>query len=328
MKIDNTQQPNNNATPNSNGDKEFEDLGFGTKLNKVKSRLVNQDGSFNIKRRGVSPNNWNGYLWLITTSWRNFFAILILYYLLANAMFGLIFMAVGVEQLSVETGTTWLDNFSKCFYFSVQTFTTVGYGTISPIGAAANFTAAICALFGLLSVALATGLLFARFSNPTASVIFSKEAIIGPYGKDSYGFMFRIVNARNYQLMDVEAIVSLTWVDYINGKPTRKYAALPLERNKIAMFPLNWTIVHPINEKSPLYGKNRDELKAMDMEFIVIIKAFDDTFSQIVHTQSSYKSADIVIGAKFNPMYFINEKGETVLELDRIDDIRREKLPI
>ena len=301
----------------------IEDLGFSSKLTR-NVRLINSDGNFNIIRKGAGLKAWHGYLSMVQTSWINFNLIVLAYYLLSNTVFAILYLFVGMDQLSIEVSTNFFTNFANAFFFSVQTFTTVGYGTISPLGTGANFVAALNALVGLMSFALATGLTFARFSRPSVSILFSKNALIAPY-KGGKSFMFRIANLRNTQLMDVEASISLTWITQKNGKPTRSYASLNLERRRLVMFPLNWTIVHPVDEKSPLFHKSLKELTEMDVEFIIVIKGFDDTFSQMVQDFGSYKIQDIVYGAKFVPMYHVNEDGCTVLELDKINTYQKIK---
>ncbi len=171
-----------------------------------------------------------------------------------------------------------------------------------------------------MSFALFTGLFFARFSRPVASIEFSTNALIAPY-RGMTGFMFRVVNLRRNNLMDLEVNVVLTWLEDKNGVAARQFRRLDLERYKIAMFPLNWTIVHPIDEKSPLFEKEEDDLKKMDMEFLIILKGYDDTFAQFVNVHKSYKFEELIIGAKFKKMYHVDEEGQMVLEIDKIDEI-------
>lgn len=299
----------------------IEDLGFSSKLTR-NVRLINSNGSFNIIRTGAGLKAWHGYLSMVQTSWMNFNFVVLVYYILSNVFFAILYLFVGIDQLSVGISTNFLTNFANAFFFSVQTFTTVGYGTISPLGTGANLIASLNALVGLMSFALATGLTFVRFSRPSVSILFSKNALIAPY-RGGKAFMFRIANLRNTQLMDVEASISLTWITQKDGEPTRSYASLKLERRKLVMFPLNWTIVHPVDKNSPLYHKSMEELTEMDVEFIIVIKGFDDTFSQMVQDFRSYKIQDIVYGAKFVPMYYVNEDGCTVLELDKINTYKK-----
>lgn len=303
----------------------YDDLGFGGRLNSTAARFINDDGQFNVIRQG--GYSFHFYQWLVTTSWMNFFLLIIAFYIISNALFAVMFVMCGMESLSgVESGN-WLENFANGFFFSVQTFTTVGYGSISPVGWEANILASFNALFGLMSFALATGLFFARFARPSAKIRFSEKVLIAPYQEEINGLMFRIVNLRESQLRDVHVQVALTWLcSDKHGNIRRKFQRLELERQRIAMFPLNWTVVHPINENSPIYQKAEKDLIDMDIEVIAIVKAFDDTFAQYVNTTRSYKPHQMVVGAKFLPMYHVNDEGQTVLELEKVDDIEEVEL--
>ncbi len=301
---------NSSAKPQNNND-----VGFGTKLTASAGRLINRDGSFNVERLGYT--SWTPYQWLVEMSWGQFFLVIFVFYCLSNAFFALLYLAVGIESLSGVQPSTFVENFGEAFFFSVQTFTTVGYGAISPEGVGANIIAATGALVGLMAFALATGLFFARFSKPRAQILFSKQAIITPY-QDIMGFQFRIANIRNNKLINLEARVTMSWLEDQNGQMQRRYAPLPLERDKVFLFPLNWTIVHPITEDSPLFEKDLDDLVKMQAEFIILIQGYDETFAQNVHTTGSYTFDEIQMGVRFDSMYHA-EKGRTVLELDKID---------
>ena len=187
-------------------------------------------------------------------------------------------MVIGLEQLSGVVSGSFMDDFAHAFFFSVQTFTTVGYGSISPNGIIANMVATIDALVGLLSFALATGLFFARFSKPKAQFLFSDLAIIAPY-RDGKSLQFRIANKRNNRIINLAANVNLTWISEQNGVKKRHFARLPLEISQITLFPLNWTIVHAINENSPLYEKSEEDMRRMEIEILALIVGYDESFS-------------------------------------------------
>lgn len=294
----------------------LEDLGFGSSL-KSHKRFINKDGSLNVDREGYS--DWTLYHHLTESSWGGFFFSILMYYVIVNSLFAMIYMLIGLQSLSgIESGTLW-ENFTHCFFFSVQTFTTVGYGAISPIGMASNWVASLEALVGLLSAAVATGLLISRFTRPQARILYSKNAIVAPFQKGQ-GLMFRIANARNNKIMNLEAILSATWLEKINGHETRKYAALKLERNKIFLFPLSWTIVHPLNEESPFYKKTKEELKRMNVEYLVMLEGYDESYSQKIYSNTSYTCDEVVWGVKFKRMVHSDDKKGTVLELDKISN--------
>ena len=221
--------------------------------------------------------------------------------------------------------STPIEAFLSAFFFSIHTFTTVGYGTIAPKGIGVNIIAALEAITGLMSLALATGLLFGRFSKPSANISFSSNAIIAPY-QGMTSFQFRIVNRRKINLLEMEANVLLMMVDKSGSTPIRKYVQLSLERSSVYFFPLPWTIVHPIDKSSPLHGKTPDDLAKVHAEILIMIKGFDETFGQTVHTRYSYRFDEIIWGAKFIPAFSIDRNGDVVLHLDDINKMERVEL--
>jgi inward rectifier potassium channel len=291
------------------------DLGFGTKICTAGGRLIQRDGSFNVERRGLLA--WTPYQSLVEMSWPKFLSLVGLAYLLINAFFGLLFYCCGSDGFNGLQAGGESAQFLQLFFFSIQTFTTVGYGSVSPISLEANIIASINAFVGLLAFALATGLLFARFAKPKSHILFSKQALIAPY-KDGWSFQFRIVNLRSNNIINLEAIVSMTWVETPDGVTVRRFAPLELERSKVSLFPLNWTLVHPIDAKSPLYEKTAEELQKMNAEFLILISGFDDTFAQQIHDNGSYLAEEVIWEAQFEPMYY-SQDGRTVLELDKIN---------
>lgn len=295
-----------------------QDLGFGSKIIKSGDRLINKDGSFNIIRKGSI--SWNAYQILIEMPIGRFIIYTFLYFLLLNTIFALTFLTIGIEQLRGVPEGSNINNFLYAFFFSIQTFTTVGYGGINPVGITANMVASLGAMLGLLSTAIITGLFFARFSHLQSHIAFSKKALITPYmGINS--FQCRIVNKSYHKIIHVSTQITMTWLEEVNGKNKRKFSRLNLERNKIILFPMNWTIVHPITEDSPLYGKTLKDLKNMNAEFLVMIKAYDESYNQPIHDNSSYTWKEIHSGAKFKPMYTTLGKGPTKLYLDELNDV-------
>jgi inward rectifier potassium channel len=305
------------------------DLGFGTKLTNPNTRLVNRDGSFNVNRRGLSfAQRLNPYHKLISMQWPKFILLLTTAFILINTFFACLYLLLGIEHLSGIRGKSALENFFEAFFFSAQTFTTVGYGGISPVGFGANLLAAFESMAGWMGFALAAGLLYGRFSRPVARILYSDNALIAPY-KDISAFMFRMANQRDNELIEVEVQVMLSRIEHVEGgKDIRRFYPLKLEREKINFFSLSWTIVHPIDEESPLKGTTPDDFKESDTEFLVLVKAFDDTFSQTVHTRSSYQYDEVVWGAKFVSMFDEQQEGAKInLNLHRISDYTQVVLP-
>lgn len=297
------------------------DLGLGNKVaEKGPVRFVNKDGSFNIVRRGLN-NLWQKNLYhdLITMSWIKFSLVALVYYMVMNTFFTILYLITGTHHLAGVEAYTFSEKFYEAFFFSAQTLTTVGYGRISPEGLPANIIAALESLIGVLAFAIATGICYGRFAKPDAKIQFSKNMLISPY-QDMTSLQFKICNIRDNQLIEIEVMVTYSFLKNENGRLIRKYVSLPLERDKVNFFPLPWVIVHPINEDSPLWGIDAEAFETMDAEFMVLIKAFDDTFAQNVHVRSSYKHHEIVFGAKFNINFDKTENGKVILELDKIDD--------
>jgi inward rectifier potassium channel len=280
-------------------------------------RIINEYGEFNVRRRGVNWRDIHPYLYMINTSWPRFFLDVFAGYLIMNVIFALVYWTAGVEHLRGAETPTAAGRFLNAFFFSAHTLTTVGYGSISPEGALANSIAALEALCGLLTIALATGLLFGRFSRPAARLAFSERMIVAPY-KDVTSLQFRIANRRSNNLMELEARILLVTVEMVNGQLQRKYAPLALERATVLFLPITWTIVHPIDEASPIYGKSAEDLAALQAEFLVLVKGFDDTFYQTLHTRHSYRHDEIVWGARFDPAFTIDSDGDLILEVDRL----------
>ena len=303
------------------------DLGFGSVVSQQRHlRLLNRDGSFNVLRQQGLLDSLGSYYSLIMMSWPRFIGLVIAFYAVTNALFAEMYVLCGPKALQTLGGPDLSSQFLKAFFFSVHTFATIGYGNVVPAGLAANIVVAVESLVGLLGFALATGLLFARFSRPTAKIVFSDEAIVAPYNGIT-AFEFRIINSRNNQIIELGARVLLSKFTNVDGNRIRKYYPLKLEREKVVFFPLSWTIVHPIDEESPMYGLTQDELIASDSEFLILLTGIDETFSQTVHARSSYRAEEVVFGAKFSNMYVQDEDGHILgVDMDRFHAIERVQL--
>ena len=280
-------------------------------------RIIEKDGSFNVRRRGGS--GFNFYLFLLDTTWPRFIAVVAAAYLVVNVLFASLFIAAGTEHLSGADTNTGLGPFASAFFFSVHTLTTVGYGSMYPIGFAANIIAALEAMTGLMGFALGTGLMYGRFSRPSAKIVFSDVMLVAPY-QEGASLQFRIANERDNVLLELEAKVLMMYVDKTEDEPRRKFVDLTLERPTVYFFPLTWTVVHPIVADSPIFGKTADDLKQMEAEFLILVKGFDDTFSQTVNARYSYRHEELVWGARFQPAFFVDRTGDMVLELNRVND--------
>ena len=246
--------------------------------------------------------------------------MVLLYFLAVNVVFACVYYALSAHF----NGMVYQDysgRFKEAFFFSTQTFTTVGYGRVNPIGFAVNLISSFEALFGILSAALMTGVLYGRFSRPQAGIVFSKNALISPFQGGS-ALMLRLANIRDSKIIEAECRLMASYVDTDeNGKKSRAFYNLPLEFDKVNFLALNWTVVHPINPDSPLFGLTDQDYKDGDIEFVVMFKAYDSTYSQQVYANSSYKQAEVIWNAKFVPMFKRAEgANNTVLELDKLGE--------
>jgi len=297
------------------------DLGFGPQPVIKSQPLINKDGSVNVRRKGLSLfNTADNYHTLIKMSWGRFWLLVLSGYLFANLVFAGIYVLIGMDSLDGASGTSTYAHFLDAFFFSAQTISTVGYGHISPRGVVANSVAAIESMIGLLAFALATGLLYGRFSKPSAKIVYSENMLIAPYKEDGRGLMFRMSNLRRNVLIDLDVEVIFSYNEIVNGKTTRRFFPLELERRTVSILTLNWTIVHPLDENSPLLEMTPEELERTQASFSILLKAFDDTFSQTVHSRTSYVYTDMVWGAKFVPMFDREANGRIVLDMSKISE--------
>jgi inward rectifier potassium channel len=284
------------------------------------NRAVNRDGNFNVRRRNGTWRDSHPYLFLISVSWPRFLLIVMTAFLVLNTAFAFLYIAAGLQYLKNAEAATWWGGFWNAFFFSAHTLTTVGYGNMWPVGPWANLVAVTESLMGVLGFAIATGLMFGRFSRPSARLGFSEQAIIAPY-QGGTSFQFRVANRRSNNIINVDARVLLMTVELCDGKPQRRFNNLTLERPEILFFALTWTIVHPINESSLLWGKTAKDLEAEQAEVIILIRGFDDTFGQNVHARYSYRYDEIVWGARFSPAFAVEASGDMAIDLERIGSL-------
>ena len=308
----------NNPERDADGDQE---LGFGKHV-LTEGRLMNPDGSFNVQRNtGLVINDV--YFSLIRMSWPTFWLTIGLAYFFINVLFAIGYMCIGGGQFTgVELYGGHID-FADAFFFSTQTMTTVGYGRINPIGVEANFLASFEMLVGLLSFALMSGLLFGRFSRPTAKILFSDNLLISPY-REGKGLMLRMMNARRSELMQVQAkiIVAINQADE-NGQFFRRFHTLKLELDYITFFSLSWTLVHGLDENSPVYGLEKADFENGNVEFMVLIQGTDESTEQIVTARRSYVAEEMVWGAKFAPLMKRDAKGNTYVYSEQLGEYEK-----
>jgi inward rectifier potassium channel len=305
-----------------------DDLGFGQQAVMKNQPLVNKDGTVNVKRKGLSIfNTSNNYHNLITMSWTRFWLLILSGYVIVNVFFACLYVWTGLHLDGIDdqgAGQRFLD----AIYFSAQTISTVGYGHISPKGNVTNSIAAIESMMGLLAFALATGLLYGRFSRPSAKIAYSENILVAPYRENAWGLMFRLANQRKNMLLDLEVQIIFSYNEEVDGKAIRRFFPLEVERKYVSLLSLNWTVVHPIDDNSPIKDMTHDDLDKSEAGFAVLLKSFDDTFSQTVHSRTFYQAEDLKWGAKFKPVFDRDKEGRIVLDLSKISDHEMVELPI
>ncbi len=300
--------------------KQTKDPGLGTTFNKSVKRMMNTDGGFNIKRVGTVSTFRDFYKYLIDLPTYKFVGFIFLFFVGINLLFALGYVAIGVEQLSGIPRKQ--PHLISAFYFSAQTFTTVGYGAISPKGNGASLLASFEAFFGLISFSITTGLIYGRFSRPSAKIAFSQNVIITTY-EDKKAMMFKMVNKRNSILLNckVNITLSIAHQDRKDGHMVRQYFNIPLETDFVRYFPLTWTLVHVIDEQSPLHNMSIEQLQTRTSELLILVEAFDETYSQMVLQKHSYADHQWVENVKFKRNFHANESGQIVLNIHELSEL-------
>ncbi len=298
------------------------DTGFGSNANSYGGRFINRDGSFNLRKEGLPFwTRFSVYHTMLNLPRWKFIGVIIIFYFSINLVYTSLYLIAGIDQLQGMIATTPWAKLKEVYFFSTETFTTVGYGRVNPIGDGANFIASIEAMTGFLSFAIATGLIYGRFSKPRAYLAFSDYALIAPY-QDKTALMFRFVSFKeNHMLTNVEVVVTIGLTVTENEVPVFKFYSLSLERSRVDSLPMNFTVVHPIDDQSPLFGFGPEDMKTADVELYVLIRGFDDVYSNIVLQRTSYTYEEIQFNRKFLPMYRESIDGKTtIVELSKLNE--------
>ncbi len=297
------------------------DTGFGNKSTEPGGRFINKDGSYNLVKEGLPFfKRFSIFYDMLNLPLWKFITVILLFYLSINVVFTLVYFWIGPDQLNgLPVNNNW-KMLRQIFYFSTQTLTTVGYGHVYPEGDGANIISSIEALTGFLSLAIATGLIYGRFSKPKSYLIFSDHALVSPY-RDIQGLMFRFAAFKDkHTITELRVQVNVGLQVYENEKPEYKYFTLNLERSRVESMPMSWTVVHPIDETSPFYGFTETDMKSADVELYVMLRGFDEVFSNYVQQRTSYTFNEIFFNRKFVPMYRESEDGQTtILELHKLN---------
>lgn len=305
------------------------ETGLGTNSNLSGGRFFNKNGTANMEVQGMSfLERLNIYHTLLSIPRWKFLMVIVTFFVGINFFFACIYLFIGLDHLNGMVAASNAEKFGEAFFFSAQTFTTVGYGRINPVGFWASFTASLEALTGLLTFALATGLMYGRFARPRAYIRYSKNALFVPF-KEGVALMFRLVPFTKNHLVNIEVKVTIAVRVTEDEMLKTRFFNVPLEIAKANTLSANWTLVHMINEDSPLSGLNKEDIKNAQTELLVFVQGFDESFSNTVISRASYIFEDFVYGAKFVPMYNPNEDNtSTILHLDKLDEYVLAELPI
>ena len=298
----------------------IKDPGFGYKTANSAKRMVNADGSFNLIHINKKFSVSEIYSRLINMTWIKFITLIFLWYFLLNILFAGIYFFIGIEHLTIEKSTPFQD-FLNSYFFSAQTLTTLGYGSVSPQGNITAFISSLEALIGLIGFAFMTGLLYGRFSKPKAAIRFSDVMVLRPF-KEKRAVMFRLMNKRTNVMIEPKIKVTLA-INELDDKGgfSRKFFNLNLEREKIMYLPSTWTIVHEIEEGSPLYKYTDEQLLKLNAELLVLIEYYEDAFTQNVYQMHSYSFNDLRNNYKFTPAYYFDENGQAILDHGNLSKI-------
>ncbi len=305
------------------------ETGLGTNTNSNGGRFFNKNGNPNIEMRGIPLiERLNLYHTLLSLPKWKFLLVIVTSFILMNLLFAGIYLLIGIEHLNGMVANSDTDKFGEAFFFSAQTFTTVGYGRINPVGFYASFVASLEALVGLLSFALITGLLYGRFARPKAYINYSTNALFAPF-RGGVALMVRMVPYTKNFLVNVEAKLTMSMQVIEDGILKNKFFQLSLDISKATTMISNWTLVHVINEESPLFNLSKEDIENGRIEMFLFIQGFDESFSNTVVSRTSYTYEEFVYGAKFLPMYHPNEDNTgTIIHLNKLNDFEPADLPI
>lgn len=275
-------------------------------------RIVSRDGYRRLIVIGRERSARDIYHWLLTTPWWGFAGLGAGAYLLANAVFASLYLLDRGGLSGARPGS-----FADAFFFSVQTIGTIGYGAVSPHGLYANAVMTAENFFGLSFVAVATGLIFARVSRPNSRVMFTDHAVITAF-EGRPALMFRAANQRSNQILEAEVqVVLASQAHTAEGRTFRRMHDLTMLRARSPMFALTWTILHVIDEHSPLHGMTAERMHADEVEIVVVLSGVDETFAQRVHARHSYAPTEIAWGRRFADLLSIAPDGRRVVDYTR-----------
>ncbi|MDE1147073.1 MAG: ion channel [Azospirillaceae bacterium] len=293
------------------------------RLDRLHQRRITVDGRPFATLKGVPAVRWQDpYHFLLSISWGGFFGLALAVYIVANLVFAGLYLAEPGGVTNARIGS-----FADAFFFSVQTLGTMGYGVMAPNTIYANGVAAAESFTGMLGVAQITGLIFARFSRPKALIMFSRNILFTQHDGMPV-LMLRAGNQRGNQILEAEASISLSTMRITaEGTQMRGFDELKLLRAKSPLFALSWSIIHRIDEASPLYGQTEWTLRQAQASFIVLLSGTDENYSQKVYSRKTYDIGDALWGQRFVDIINLRDDGHRLLDFTRFHDVEPQRLP-
>jgi inward rectifier potassium channel len=281
---------------------------------------MNRDGRFNTVR-GSSRLDFFSYLSLLTMSWKRFFSLIAALHLVSNMMFGAAYFLCGPGALSTNGPVAHINRVWTCFFFSIQTLSTIGYGGLVPISLTANLLVALESIYGLLAYALITGLFFARVSRTRAHIRFSKTAVVSREDNGSY-LQLRLTNRSRSEVVDASAKVIYSRVEGEGASSVRRFTSLDLQRSTVAFLPLLWNLRHLVDKNSPLFGLDAAALDRSRTEILVLITGMDESAGQSVNSRTSYIAAEILFDRQHSDLYRRDDSGNVIgLDMNQFDTL-------
>ncbi len=299
--------------------KELTDLGLGKVVaNSVRGRFIGRDGTPSSHKFGLgSQRAERFYLTALNARWPQFLIWFVSTLLLLNGIFAVAYRSLGPGTIAGGDLMKVTDPFLLALRFSVGIFTTTGTSPLYAVGDTAEWLVIAESVIGVLFVITAAGLIIARLTRPRMRIQFSESAIIAPY-EDGRGLMFRMVNVRPGELSDVKVRVIITYFETIDGVRERDFKQLELERSTVDLFNLHWTVVHPINEQSPLAAMTPAHLREAEAEIIISVSAHEETFSTQVRQRTSYLWDEVKWDVKFASIFTSAAGGIIAIDVERL----------
>ena len=266
---------------------------------------------------GLPRDAWrDAYHIMLTLPVGAFLGVLAIVYLCVNALFAGLYMLDPGGIANTRPGS-----FTDAFFFSVQTLGGLGYGVMAPKSLYTNLVSMCEVFLGLLNLGIATGLLFARISKPTARIMFSQRAVITPLnGKQT--LIFRAANRRRNLVIEAEVTVTLIRnVTTGEGMGLRRFHELSMMRSRTPLFFMTWQVMHVVDEASPLWGETTESLLASQAEILVVMKGLDETFASTIHARMSYAPDEIIWGGRLADIFTTNDAGERFIDFRRFHEV-------